>query len=98
MSEASPIIAQSGKMGRIRPGTRLAVRAATDDELAHERERLARIDCGDIEPHLWFVVWADEPSQVLKDWFVPVGGPDRECALREAHRYAAARGAVVEGG
>ena len=98
-----PIIPNSGgsRMGRIAPGTRLAVREATADEKAAQEKRIRELYGPDEEPydwwlgHAWFVVFADDPTKVLHDWFSPVGGHDREYALREAHKYARARGAKV---
>lgn len=94
-----PIIpSASPTMGSIAPGTRLAVREGTAEEREHEEKRIRAL-YPDEEPaylgHAWFVVWADDPSEVLFDWFSPVGGPDREYALREAEKYARHRGAEV---
>jgi hypothetical protein len=99
-----PIIDQMGgskPMGRIRPGTHLAVREATSEELAAQEKRIRALYEPDEEPpegwvgHKWFVVFAAQPDQVLHDWFSPVGGPDKDYALREAQKYARARGAEV---
>ncbi len=99
---AEPIILSTGpRMGRIAPGTHLAVREATAEESASEEKRIRALYGPDEEPcdgwlgHAWFVVFADDPAKVLHDWFSPVGGHDREYALQEAQKYARARGAEV---
>lgn len=88
-----------GGMGRIAPGTVLTVREATPDEVAYEEQRIRSLD-PDRESewlgHRWFVVLNGDPEKVLKDWWTPVGGATREEALREAEKYARARGAVVD--
>lgn len=88
-------------MGRIRPGTHLAVRKATKEEYQHEASRIRSLYHDDEEPewlgHRWFVVFADTPDRVLFDWFSPVGGATHEEALKEAEKYAKARGALVDG-
>lgn len=94
----SPIAATPGMggLGRIKPGTALAVREATDEERAAQEKRIRECDP---EPewlgHRWLVVFAGDPSQVLHDWFAPVGGHDREAAVDQARKYARARGAEV---
>lgn len=98
----SPIIPHTngGKMGRIRPGTRMTVRRATKEERAHEEKRILDLSANSWDDevwlgHAWFVVFADDPEKVLFDWFSPVGGRDEEGARREAEKYARARGATV---
>lgn len=95
--------AGGSRMGRIRPGTRLAVRKATPEEYKYEEGRIRSLYdvASDLKPewlgHRWYVVFADDPERVLFDWFSPVGGADHEGALREAEKYANARGAEVVG-
>lgn len=92
-----PIIATEGMggLGRVAPGTRLAVRVATDDEIAAQWKQLSKYGEPTISPYAFLVCWADAPEQVLYDWFSPVGGWYRDQALEAAQKYADARGAEV---
>lgn len=103
------IIPSSGnvKMGRTRAGTRLAVRPAMGYELAHQRAEILKMYdetkalIGDkaIAPewfgHTWLICLADEPGNVLKDWFAVQGGHDKESAEKRAMVYVNGRGAEL---
>lgn len=97
----SPIIQEAGTvngkpMGRIRPGTRIAVRLATEEEIVNQWRHIVEYGDGKaVAPYSHLVVFADDPSQVLHDWFSPRGGWYRDQAVEEAEIYAKARGAEV---
>lgn len=96
----SPIIPQvSERMGRIRAGTRLAVREMTNEELGHHVKELMNLDDKPwergVHPSRWIVCLADHPEQMLFDWFSPVGSYTKELAVKEAERYCQARGAIL---
>lgn len=107
----APIIPTEGMggLGRIRPRTRLAVRRATEQELAVQWQRLWLRDADLLDPKrepnpdyrlqasAYLVVLADDPSQTLHDWFSPVGHWLLEYAVKDARKYAVARGAEYVG-
>lgn len=97
---ASPIISGAAAgFGRIAPGTRLAVRELTDEELGHQVKKLMDLDDKPwergIHPQRWVVCLADNAVKVLFDWFSPVGSYTEELAVKEALRYCRKRGAVL---
>lgn len=88
-----------GRMGQVAPGTKLAVRELTDEELGCQVKRLMDLDDkpweNGVHPLRWIVCWANDPTKVLYDWFSPVGSYTKELAVKEADRYCRARGAVL---